>query len=137
MSTGTSTHLQIMFYEPPVTSRDVAAFMVKDVITGEPFIADHLLTQSLEKLIADPKCEADKKAEYEEVIRQVSVIERDRSRCSTCITFCSRSFFLFFSSAMAAFTSNSGRESCFNCLTTSPCSMQRELTLERIADRAS
>ena len=27
--------------------------------------------ESLEKLIADPKCEADKKAEYEEVIRQV------------------------------------------------------------------
>ena len=50
-----------------------ADFMVKDVVTGECFRADHLLTQSLEKLIADPKCDADKKAEYEEVIRQVSV----------------------------------------------------------------
>ena len=48
-----------------------ADFMVKDVVTGECFRADHLLTQSLEKLIDDPKCEADKKAEYEDVVRQV------------------------------------------------------------------
>ena len=45
-------------------------FMVKDVATGDCYRADHLLTQNLEKLAADPKCSADKKAEYESVVRQ-------------------------------------------------------------------
>ena len=48
-----------------------ADLMVKDVITGECFRADHLLTQSLEKMASDSKCAADKRAEYDEVIRQV------------------------------------------------------------------
>ena len=50
-----------------------ADLMVKDRVTGECFRADHLLEQHLEKLAADPKCLPEKKAEYEDVIRQVCV----------------------------------------------------------------
>ena len=45
-------------------------FMVKDVLTGECYRADHLLAQHLEKLAADPKCSEEKKTEYESVVRQ-------------------------------------------------------------------
>ena len=45
-------------------------FMVKDVKSGDCYRADHLLTQHLEKIAADPKCTQEKKEEYESVIRQ-------------------------------------------------------------------
>ena len=45
-------------------------FMVKDLKTGDCYRADHLLTQHLEKLAADPKVTPEKKAEYEGVVRQ-------------------------------------------------------------------
>ena len=46
-------------------------FMVKDVKTGECFRADQLLADHLEQLLADQKCPADKKEEYNTVLRQV------------------------------------------------------------------
>ena len=45
--------------------------MVKDVKTGECFRADQLLADHLEQLLADQKCPADKKEEYNAVLRQV------------------------------------------------------------------
>ena len=47
--------------------------MVKDVKTGECFRADQLLADHLEQLLADQKCPADKKEEYNAVLRQVCV----------------------------------------------------------------
>uniref|UniRef100_A0A671WHF1 Glycine--tRNA ligase n=1 Tax=Sparus aurata TaxID=8175 RepID=A0A671WHF1_SPAAU len=54
-----------------------ADYMVKDVKNGECFRADHLLKAHLQKLMSDKKCSAEKKAEMEEVITQVT----DRSLC--------------------------------------------------------
>lgn len=48
-----------------------ADLMVKDVVTGECYRADHLLTQSLEKLAAAPSCSSEQKEEYDSVSRQV------------------------------------------------------------------
>ena len=45
--------------------------MVKDMVTGECFRADHLLEEHLERLMADPKCPPEKSSEYDEVIKQV------------------------------------------------------------------
>ena len=61
---------------PPRASGHVERFsdwMVKDVVTGECYRADHLLEETLEKLLADPKLSAEKAAEYRHVIRQVCV----------------------------------------------------------------
>ena len=52
-------------------------FMVKDVITGDCYRADHLLTQHLEKLVADAKCPTDKKEEYEAVVRQADNYDKE------------------------------------------------------------
>ena len=46
-------------------------FMVKDEKTGECFRADHLLEDVMEKLMADTKCTAEKKAEYQLISNQV------------------------------------------------------------------
>ncbi|KAL8164836.1 UNVERIFIED_CONTAM: hypothetical protein K2H54_010009 [Gekko kuhli] len=48
-----------------------ADFMVKDVVNGECFRADHLLKAHLQKLMSDKKCTAEKKAEMESVITQL------------------------------------------------------------------
>uniref|UniRef100_A0ACB8FWJ2 Uncharacterized protein n=1 Tax=Sphaerodactylus townsendi TaxID=933632 RepID=A0ACB8FWJ2_9SAUR len=48
-----------------------ADFMVKDVVNGECFRADHLLKAHLQKLMSDKKCSAEKKAEMEGVITQL------------------------------------------------------------------
>ncbi|CAL8324737.1 unnamed protein product [Boreogadus saida] len=48
-----------------------ADYMVKDVKNGECFRADHLLKAHLQKLQADKKCAAEKKAEMEEVVTQM------------------------------------------------------------------
>lgn len=45
-------------------------FMVKDEKTGECFRADHLLEDVMEKLMVDPKCTAEKKAEYQLISNQ-------------------------------------------------------------------
>uniref|UniRef100_A0A3Q3WJZ7 Glycine--tRNA ligase n=1 Tax=Mola mola TaxID=94237 RepID=A0A3Q3WJZ7_MOLML len=49
-----------------------ADYMVKDVKNGECFRADHLLKAHLQKLMSDKKCTAEKKAEMEDVVTQVS-----------------------------------------------------------------
>ena len=46
-------------------------FMVKDETTGECFRADHLLEDVMEKLMADPKCSEESKAEYNLISNQV------------------------------------------------------------------
>ena len=46
-------------------------FMVKDEATGECFRADHLLEDVMEKLMADPKCSEESKAEYNLISNQV------------------------------------------------------------------
>ena len=46
-------------------------FMVKDETTGECFRADHLLEDIMEKMMADPKCPPEKKAEYQLISNQV------------------------------------------------------------------
>ncbi|XP_061522163.1 glycine--tRNA ligase-like [Phycodurus eques] len=48
-----------------------ADYMVKDVKNGECFRADHLLKAHLQKMMADKKCTAEKKAEMEDVITQM------------------------------------------------------------------
>ena len=48
-------------------------WMVKDMVTGECYRADHLVEETLEKLLADPKLATEKAAEYRQVIRQVCV----------------------------------------------------------------
>ena len=45
--------------------------MVKDVLTGECFRADHLLEDHLEKLASDPKCPPERQKEYNDVIAKV------------------------------------------------------------------
>ena len=45
--------------------------MVKDLVNGECFRADHLLKDSMERLKSDSKCSADKAKEYNEVITRV------------------------------------------------------------------
>ena len=45
-------------------------FMVKDEATGECFRADHLLEDVMEKMMSDPKCSAEKKAEYKHISSQ-------------------------------------------------------------------
>lgn len=45
-------------------------YMVKDIVSGDCYRADHLLTQYLEKLAEDPKCGPEMREEYESVIRQ-------------------------------------------------------------------
>uniref|UniRef100_A0A3Q3DSX1 Glycine--tRNA ligase n=1 Tax=Hippocampus comes TaxID=109280 RepID=A0A3Q3DSX1_HIPCM len=59
--------------EPVLTSGHVdkfADYMVKDVKNGECFRADHRL-KHLQKMMADKKCTAEKKAEMEDVITQM------------------------------------------------------------------
>ncbi|KAM9436842.1 glycine--tRNA ligase [Clarias gariepinus] len=48
-----------------------ADYMVKDVVNGECFRADHLLKAHLQKLMSDKKCPQEKKSEMEEVITQM------------------------------------------------------------------
>ncbi|XP_034024851.1 glycine--tRNA ligase [Thalassophryne amazonica] len=48
-----------------------ADYMVKDVVNGECFRADHLLKAHLQKLMSDKKCTAERKAELEDVITQM------------------------------------------------------------------
>ena len=45
--------------------------MVKDLVTGECFRADHLLKDHLEVLASDPKCTPEKSNEYADVIAKV------------------------------------------------------------------
>ena len=52
-------------------------FMVKDIKSGDCYRADHLLTQHLEKLAADPTCSKEKKEEYEAVVRQADNYGRE------------------------------------------------------------
>ena len=45
--------------------------MVKDLVNGECFRADHLLQDNMERLSSDPKCTPEKSKEYAEVITKV------------------------------------------------------------------
>ena len=49
-------------------------YMVKDVVNGECYRADHLLEDHLEKLASDPKCPPEKVKEYKDVIAQVGTM---------------------------------------------------------------
>ena len=60
-----------MFYRASGHVDRFSDLMVKDVKTGECFRADQLLADHLEQLLADQKCPADKKEEYNTVLRQV------------------------------------------------------------------
>ena len=51
-------------------------YMVKDLVTGECFRADHLLEDNLERLAADPKCSQDKIKEYKDVIAKVGYVTK-------------------------------------------------------------
>lgn len=53
-------------------------WMVKDVVTGECFRADHLLEETLEKLLANPKLTAETAAEYRHVIRQIETYDKHK-----------------------------------------------------------
>ena len=66
------TGSNITFYRASGHADRFSDFMVKDVKTGECFRADQLLADHLEQLLADPKCPANKKEEYNTVLRQVS-----------------------------------------------------------------
>ena len=46
-------------------------FVVKDLVNGVCFWADHLLKNSLERLTSDPSCTPDKAEEYAEAINKV------------------------------------------------------------------
>ena len=46
--------------------------MVKDLVTGDCFRADHVLKDHLEQLTSDPKCTPEKAKEYAEVITKVT-----------------------------------------------------------------
>jgi len=46
-------------------------FMVKDSVTHDFYRADHLIEAALEKLVADAKTPANKKAEYENILAQI------------------------------------------------------------------
>lgn len=46
--------------------------MVKDLVSGEFFRADHLLKNHLEQLISDPKCTPQQAKECADVIVQVT-----------------------------------------------------------------
>ena len=48
--------------------------MVKDLVTGECFRADHLLKDHLDQLNSDPKCTPEKSKEYSEVVTKVSTV---------------------------------------------------------------
>ncbi len=45
--------------------------MVKDLVNGECFRADHLLTDNMERMTSDPKCIPEKAKEYAEVVTKV------------------------------------------------------------------
>lgn len=48
--------------------------MVKDLVTGDCFRADHLLKDHLEQLTFNPKCTPEQAKEYADVITKVTLI---------------------------------------------------------------